>query len=101
MIFSIQSYLEDYFNRSGLADIDRYAVSLAVLYDRQRHRESAGKFLSAMRRMRTAFYRRNTTVSRARFEKKLLQALDSKFKKKDFTLSLKKSSKELKLQASV
>jgi hypothetical protein len=100
VIFSIQSYLEDYFNRSGLSDNDRYAVSLAALYDRERHRETAGKFLYAMRRIRTVFYKRNT-VSRAKFEKKLLQALDAKFKKKDFTPSLKRSSKELKLQVSV
>jgi len=101
VIFSIQSYLEDYFNRSGLPDSDRYAVSLAALYDRERHRGTAGKFLSAMRRMRTVFYKRNSTVSRAKFEKKILQALDTKFKKKDFIPSLRRSSKELKLQANV
>jgi len=53
-----------------------------------------------MNRMRTVFYKRNSYIPRAKFEKKLLQALDAKFKKKDCTLSPKRSSKELKLQAS-
>ncbi len=35
MIYSIQAYLENYFNRCGLADPDQYAVSLAKLYDRE------------------------------------------------------------------
>jgi hypothetical protein len=101
VIFSIQTYLEDYFNQIGLADKDRYAVNLASLYDRKRHFESEGKFLSAMKRMRTTFYKRNSSISRVSFEKQLLKVLDSKFKKKDFIPSPKRSSRELKLQVSV
>lgn len=82
MIFSIQSYLENYFNRCGLVDPDQYAVNLAALYDRERHRKTNSAFLSTMRRMRTVFYRRNQNTQRAVFEKRILQLLDSKFKKK-------------------
>lgn len=82
MIFSIQTYLEDYFNRRGWGDPDQYAVALARLYDRERHGKSAPVFLAAMKKIRTTFYRRNDELDRGEFEGKLLAALDSKFKKK-------------------
>jgi hypothetical protein len=96
MIFSIQTYLEDYFNRRGLGDPDQYAVSLARLYDRERHGKTGPAFLAAMKRVRTAFYRRNDRVDRTTFEGKLLAVLDSRFKKKDCSSSQKRSQKELK-----
>jgi len=101
VIFALQTYLENYFNRLGLVDTDQYAVSLAALYDRERHHGTAADFLLLMKRMRTVFYKRNGQSPRAPFEKKLLQMLDSKFKKKECAQSPKKSSKELRLQASV
>jgi len=101
MIFSIQRYLEDYFHRCGFTDIDQYAVSLAALYDRQRHRVSMQRFISIMGRMRTTFYKSNKYISRVPFEKKLLALLDSKFKKKDFSSSVKRSPRELRHQVGV
>lgn len=100
MIFSIQRYLEDHFNQRGLRDIDQYAVTLAALYDRERYGRTSEQFLSMMKRMRTAFYRRNAQIARPLFEKKLLVLLDSKFKKKDCSPQ-KESMKRLRLQASV
>jgi hypothetical protein len=82
MIFSIQSYLEDYFNRRGWGDPDQYAVALARLYDRERHGKTTPAFLAAMKSIRTTFYRRNNHLDRAEFEGKLLSALDTRFKKK-------------------
>ena len=82
MIFSIQTYLEDYFNRRGLGDPDQYAVALAALYDRERHGKTAPAFLAVMRRIRTTFYRRNNSIQRDTFESKLLPVLDRKFQKK-------------------
>ena len=99
MIFSIQTYLEDYFNRRGLGDPDQYAVSLARLYDRERHAKSASAFLAAMKRVRTVFYRRNDRIDRATFEGKLLAVLDSRFKKKDCSSSQKRSPRELRPRA--
>ena len=96
MIFSIQTYLEDYFNRRGLGDPDQYAVSLARLYDRERQEKTGPAFLAAMRHIRTAFYRRNDCIDRAAFEGKLLAVLDGKFKKKGCSSSQKRSQKELK-----
>lgn len=99
MIFSIQTYLEDYFNRRGLGDPDQYAVALARLYDRERYGKSAPAFLADMRRIRTAFYRRNDHVQRDTFESKLLTVLDGRFKKKDCSTSQRPSQKELKRPA--
>jgi|ERR1035437_943574 hypothetical protein len=96
MIFSIQTYLEDYFNRRGLGDPDQYAVALAKLYDRERHGKTGPAFLAAMKRIRTAFYRRNDHIQRSTFESKLLTALDSRFKKKDCFTRQRRSQKELK-----
>lgn len=96
MIFLIQTYLEDYFNRRGLGDPDQYAVALARLYDRERHGKTAHAFLAAMKRIRTVFYKRNERVQRDTFDRKLLTLLDSKFKKKDYSSSQRQSQKELK-----
>jgi hypothetical protein len=99
MIFSIQRYLEDYFHRCGLNDTDQYAVNLATLYDRERHGKTGPVFLSAMRHLRTAFYRRNGKTQRETFEKRILSLLDAKFKKKDCSTLHKRSPQELRLRA--
>jgi len=96
MIFSIQTYLEDYFNRRGLGDPDQYAVSLAKLYDSERHAKTVPAFLAAMRRVRTVFYKRNNHLQRNVFERKILTLLDGRFKKKDSSSSQARSQKELK-----
>lgn len=99
MIFSIQRHLEDYFSRRGLDDPDQYAVALAKLYDRSRHGTTAPAFLSSMNRMRTVFFRRNRQVQRDSFERKILELLDSKFKKKDYSSDQRRSRRRLKLRA--
>jgi|SRR5271169_1143375 len=96
MIFSIQSYVEDYFNRRGLDDPDQYGVTLANLYDRQRHGKTVPEFLSAMRRIRTIFYKRNDHVQRDAFDRRMLALLDNRFKKKDCASSQRQSPQELK-----
>jgi hypothetical protein len=82
MIFSLQTYLEDYFNRRGLGDVDQYAVALSKLYDRERHHTAQQAFLAAMKRIRTVFYKRNDHIQREPFERQMLGLLDNKFKKK-------------------
>lgn len=79
MIFSIQRYLEDYFQRQGLGDSDQYAVQLANLYDRYRDAGSVDDFLHRMRRVRTVFYRSNRNLDRAAFDRRLVGALDRRF----------------------
>jgi hypothetical protein len=96
MIFSIQRCLEDYFNRCGCDDPDLYAVSLAQLFDSERGGKTAPEFLSAMKRIRTVFYKRNNQLQRSTFERKILTFLDSRFKKKDHSSSQRQSPKELK-----
>jgi len=99
MIFAIQSYVEDYFNRRGLDDPDQYGVALAKLYDRHRQGKTVPEFLSAMRRIRTVFYRRNDRIERDVFDRRMLTLLDGKFKKKDFSSSQKQSPHGLRRQA--
>jgi hypothetical protein len=96
MIFEIQTYVEDYFNRRGLADPDQYGVALAKLYDRQRHGKTIPEFLSAMRRVRTVFYKRNDQIEREAFDRKMLTLLDSRFKKKDCSSSQRQSPQRLR-----
>jgi hypothetical protein len=99
MIFSIQTYLQDYFHRRGLIDPDQYALSLARLYDRERYDKSTDAFLSHMKKIRTAFYKRNRDTRRDAFERKILSFLDKKFKKKDSSSHLRRSPQELRLRA--
>jgi hypothetical protein len=99
MIYSIQSYLENYFNRCGLADPDQYAVSLAKVYDRQRSGKTAPAFLFTMKRMRTGFYRQNEHIKRPAFERRILTLLDNKFKKKDFSSCQTQSPRNLRHRA--
>jgi hypothetical protein len=82
MIFSIQRFVEDYLERCRLSDPDQYAVSVANLYDRSRLKKKDREFLSSLHRIRTSFFRANSTLNRAQFEKELLKRLDSRFKKK-------------------
>jgi hypothetical protein len=96
MIFSIQRDLEDYFNRCGLTDPDQYAIAVATLYDRQRQKKDKNAFLSSMARLRTVFFRTNSGVQRATFERKVLVHLDVKFKKKVYSSFPKPSLRELK-----
>jgi len=96
MIFSIQSYVENYFNRRGLDVPDQYAVALATLYDRQRLGKTTTEFLSAMRRVRTVFYKRNDHIQRDTFDRRMLALLDSRFKKKDCSSSQRQSPQRLK-----
>lgn len=79
MIFSIQRFLEDYFERRNFTDVDQFAVSLANLYDKRRGQTSADEFLIAMRRLRTLFYKNNFSLNRSDFERSLLKLLDTRF----------------------
>ena len=98
MIFSIQTYLEDSFNRRGLGDPDQYAVNLARVYDRERAGKTEREFLAVMRRVRTAFYRRNSNLARDTFRRVFWLFWIASLKKKDCCTSQKRSPKELKNQ---
>lgn len=87
MIFSVQHYLEDYFNRRNYSDPDQYAVKLANLYGRRRANEKRNEFLKAMRRIQTVFYRSNDQLDRSQIEQHLLKLLDANFQKKVFRLT--------------
>jgi hypothetical protein len=104
MIFSIQRFIEDYFQKRNLSDVDQFAVSLANLYDRRRAQTSRDQFLLAMRRVRTLFYKNNIGLKRSDFERSLLGLLDDRFdpKKKaaetepEFSSDLSQATKRLR-----
>jgi Holliday junction resolvase len=81
MIFSIQNYLEDYFHRRNLRDLDQYAVKIANRYARRRKSESESAFLNGMRRLQTTFYKNNSSLNRNAVERDILNRLDYKFQK--------------------
>ena len=86
MIFSIQRFLEDYFEGRSLRDVDQFAVSIANLYDNRRSQMSDTEFLRAMRETSGRFSTRsNSSLIPADFEGHLLKLLDGRFhpKKKD------------------
>ena len=82
MIFSIQRYLEDYFERLGLSDVDQYAIKLANIYSSLSSTSPDEDVLRSIRRIHTVFFRNNDSLDRTEFESRLLAALNRKFKKK-------------------
>jgi hypothetical protein len=82
MIFSIQHFLEDHFNRLGFSDVDQYAIKVANLFARNIATGSEEEVLISLHRIRTAFFRNNASVNRPDFERDLLSTLSRKFKKK-------------------
>jgi hypothetical protein len=81
MIFSIQRFVEDYFHRRNLNDVDQYAVKIANRYARFRAGESEIAFLNRMRRLQTVFYKNNVGAARNAVEGDILNRLDYKFRK--------------------
>ena len=82
MIFSVQRYLEDYFERRGLSDIDQYAVKVANVYNQRGSGTNKTQLLHSIRSIRTAFYRNNPQIDRSHFEQKLVDQLARHFQKK-------------------
>src|SRR5712692_4564816 len=82
MIFSVQRYLEDYFERRGLSDTDQYAIKLANTYASWRGRSSKRAFLQRISRVQTIFFRANPSLVRAAFKAEVLDALDRRFAQK-------------------
>lgn len=83
MIFSIQRYLEDYFEQRGLSNTDQYAIQIASLYDQLHVNSSEEDVLKAMHSVHTIFFRNNASLNRVQFERDLLSRLNIQFKKKD------------------
>jgi hypothetical protein len=84
MIFSVQRYLEDYFERRQLRDVDQYAVAVANRYAAQRRASSRSHLERSLRSIRTVFFRNNPGLDRATFEHDLVTRLDGRFLKKKF-----------------
>jgi hypothetical protein len=87
MIFSIQRYLEDYFTRLGLSDLDQYAVKLANAYAKLRSTASDDDLVKAFRRIRTVFFRNNSNLNRVQFERNLIKLLRKHFQKKSLEMA--------------
>jgi hypothetical protein len=81
-IFSVQRFLEDHFERRGLADVDQYAVRVANLFDRLGPSTTDKTLAIDLGRIRTVFFRRNGDLDRKVFELRLAATLCRRFKKK-------------------
>ncbi len=82
MIFAIQRFLEDRFDRRGLSDVDQYAVALANKYATGRRGKSKPQFLASIRRTKTVFFKNNRKLNRRAFETEIVDVLDRHFLKK-------------------
>jgi hypothetical protein len=82
MLFTIQSYLDDYFSRRNLIDSDGYSVKIANAYYFQRVASpSLEDFLLKFHRIKTVFYLNNGLKDRLDFEKQLINKIEGKFAK--------------------
>lgn len=82
MLFTVQTYLEEYLSKRNMVDSDGYAVRLANLYFYYRSKTEDALFLSKLRRIRTVLFLNNNIENRKEFEQSLIRRLDNKFKKK-------------------
>jgi hypothetical protein len=83
MIFSVQRYIEDYFQRRNLSDVDQYAVRVANSFVQWSHRSTDAQILKSVHRIRTVFFQNNSNLNRNDFETNLIRLLRYRFKKKD------------------
>ncbi len=89
MIFSVQRFLEDHFERRGLADVDQYAIRVANVFERLGPRASEGTLARELGRLHTVFFRRNHDLDRKEFETRLAATLRRRFQKKKNEASFK------------
>jgi len=82
MLFTIQTYLEEYFIKRNMVDSDGYAVRLANMYFYHRSNTEDALFNVKVGRIRTVIFLNNNIEDRKSFEKSLIRHLDKKYKKK-------------------
>jgi hypothetical protein len=88
-VFSVQRFLEDHFERRGLADLDQYAIRIANAFDRAGPIIGEEKLAQEFGRVRTVFFRRNVGVDRKSFERRLAATLRRRFPKKAHSTNLR------------
>jgi hypothetical protein len=82
MLFTIQTYLEEYLSKRNMVDFDGYAVRLANLYFYYRSNTEDALFFSKIGHIKTVLFLNNSIENRKEFEQSLIRRLDNKFKKK-------------------
>lgn len=82
MLFTIQTYIEEYLSNRNMTDSDGYAIHLANLYFYHRSNTEDALFLNKVGRIRTILFLNNAIGNRKGFELALIHRLDNKFKKK-------------------
>jgi len=82
MLFTIQTYLEEYLSKRHLVDSDGYAIKLANLYFYRRSDGDTAQFLRKVSRIKTVMFVNAGITNRAEFERALVGRLDNQFKKK-------------------
>lgn len=95
MIFSVQRFLEDHFERRGLTDVDQYAIRVANVFARLGPRANEGTLAREFGRLRTVFFRRNNDLDRKEFEARLAAALRHRFQEVTNDASFKRLERGL------
>ncbi|MGD0267394.1 MAG: hypothetical protein ABSD47_20990 [Candidatus Methylomirabilota bacterium] len=94
-IFSVQRFLEDHFERRGLADPDQYAIRVANVFERIGPTVSNETLARELGRLRTVFFRRNRELDRREFEPRLAATLRRRFQKKTNDANLRRFERGL------
>jgi len=95
MIFAVQRFLEDHFERRGFADLDQYAIRVANAFERLGPKVTEDTLARELARLRTVFFRRNHDLDRRTFEAELAATLRRRFQKKKTERSFKKFERGL------
>lgn len=85
MLFTIQSYTEDYLNNLNIKDTDGYATQLAMLYWKERAGLDLDRFLDKSRKHIKTIIFINNSVKRVELERLIVDRLDKKFLKQMVT----------------
>ncbi len=82
MLFTIQTYLEEYLSKRNMVDSDGYAIRLANLYYYYRSNTEDALFFSKVGHIKTVLFLNNSIENRKEFEQSLIRRLDNKYKRK-------------------
>lgn len=86
MLFSIQTYIEEYLIKRGIQDSDGYAIKLSNLFFYQYEELDELIFLKKVTNIRTVLFKNNNISNRSEFEQQIIIRLKNEFKKKGVTL---------------
>lgn len=82
MLYTIQTYLEDYLRRLSYQYTDNFAVEIAKIYYAKRIELDDEELIKIINEIKTSFYVNNRIENREEINRLIISRLDSRFKKK-------------------